>query len=110
MEQQLECFFDSEDGLYAAYMPFVKGGGLFIRTAEEFTLGTPIQLSVQLLNEPERFFIDAKVIWITPKDAQGKKPKGIGVQFLDESSRVFCNKIENYLTGMLKSSRPTDTL
>lgn len=106
----INCSFNSEGVLYLAFMPFVKGGGLFIRTKNNYVFGSQVNLSIQLLNDPENYLIEGKVIWITPKGAQGNKPSGIGVQFTGENSRGFCNKIETYLAGMLKSTQGTDTI
>lgn len=106
----LSCSFASEGALYMAYMPFLHNGGLFIRTNHAFLMGAKVQLNVSLLNEPESYKISGRVAWITPKGAQGSKPAGIGVQFTGDNCRVFCNKIETYLAGMLKSSQMTDTM
>ncbi|KTD82299.1 PilZ domain-containing protein [Legionella waltersii] len=106
----INCSFPNEASLYMSYMPFIKGGGLFIRTNQVYPLGQMVDLSVNLVNEPEPYLVSGKVVWITPKGAQGNKPPGIGVQFLGESSRNLCNKIETYLAGMLKSTQLTDTI
>lgn len=106
----INCTYTSEASLYLAYMPFVKGGGLFIRTKQVFQLGETVSLSIKLLSEDEPYQIDGKVVWITPIGAQGNKPPGIGVQFMGESSRYLCNKIETYLAGILKSTQTTDTI
>lgn len=106
----ISCAFTTEAALYMAYMPFLHGGGLFIRTNHLFAMGDNIELSVALLSEPEQYIITGKVAWITPKGAQGSKPAGIGIQFTGENSRLFCNKIETYLAGMLKSTQLTDTM
>lgn len=106
----ISCSFVTEACLYLSYMPFVKGGGLFLRTNHIYPLGKQLQLSIKLINEPEPELIDVKVVWITPKGAQGNKPPGIGVQFIGENSRYLCNKIETYLAGMLKSLQLTDTI
>ena len=108
--KNITCSFPTEASLYLAYMPFISRGGLFIRTNPIFSLGTPIHLTIHLLNEPDTYSIDGKVVWITPKGAQGGKPPGIGVQFEGENSRNLCNKIETYLAGMLKSNHLTDTI
>lgn len=108
--QLINCLFPNEASLYLAYMPFVKGGGLFVRTNHNYALGELVQLSVKLLEEQEPYLVDGKVVWITPKGAQGNKPPGIGIQFIGENSRYLCNKIETYLAGMLKSSQLTDTI
>lgn len=108
--KSITCSFPTEAALYLAYMPFIKGGGLFIRTHPCFSLGEQLELSIYFLNEPECHAISAKVVWITPKGAQGGKPPGVGVQFDGQNSRNLCNKIETYLAGMLKSTQLTDTI
>ncbi len=108
--QQINCSFHTESELYAAYMPFVKGGGLFIRTNTNYLFGSVVNLFIKLMDEDELYAVDGKVVWITPKGAQGNKVPGIGVQFIGENSRYLCNKIETYLAGMLKSSQLTDTI
>ncbi|HAT6977854.1 TPA: pilus assembly protein PilZ [Legionella pneumophila] len=108
--QLINCSFPNEASLYIAYMPFVKGGGLFIRTQHVYPLGQSLELSVKLLDENEPYLVAGKVVWITPKGAQGNKPPGVGIQFTGENSRYLCNKIETYLAGMLKSCQVTDTI
>ncbi|STY29445.1 type 4 fimbrial biogenesis protein PilZ [Legionella wadsworthii] len=108
--QQINCSFPNELALYAAYMPFVKGGGLFIRSNTKYLFGSIVKLLIKLMDEDELYVVDGKVVWITPKGAQGNKVPGIGVQFVGENSRYLCNKIETYLAGMLKSSQLTDTI
>nr|WP_083503979.1 PilZ domain-containing protein [Legionella steelei] len=108
--QQINCSFLTESALYAAYMPFVKGGGLFVRTKTNYPFDSDVKLLIKLMDEDEFYVVDGKVIWITPNGAQGNKVPGIGVQFIGENSRYLCNKIETYLAGMLKSSQITDTI
>ncbi len=106
----IKCSFPTEESLYLAYMPFIKGGALFIRTKQEYELGTSVQLIVHLLNEQMEYEVDGMVVWITPKGAQGNKPCGIGIQFHNEKDRTLLNKIETYLAGMLKSTQMTDSI
>ncbi len=106
----IHCTFTSEASLYLAYMPFIKGGGLFVRTIKDFELGTAVKLSISLMEETEKYEIEGSIVWITPKGAQGNKPAGVGIQFSGENSRYLCNKIETYLAGMLKSTQVTDTI
>lgn len=108
--QFINCSFSSEASLYLAYMPFIKGGGLFIRTNHSFHLGELVELSVKLINEADAYSVNGTVVWITPRGAQGNKPSGIGIQFTGENCRYLCNKIETYLAGMLKSTQMTDTI
>ena len=95
--------------LYAAYMPFVKNGGLFIPTAKEYNLGDEVFMLLNLMDEPEKIPVAGKVIWVTPKGAQGNRAAGIGVQFNDQDD-VANRKIETYLAGSLESDRLTHTM
>jgi type IV pilus assembly protein PilZ len=96
--------------LYASYMPFVKGGGLFIPTTRPAKLGDEIYALVSLLDDPNRLPIPGKVIWITPAASAGRG-QGIGVQFsANEAGEQARARIENLLGGALKAARPTHTL
>lgn len=95
--------------LYAAYMPFIRNGGLFIPTNKNYKLGDEVFMLLNLMEEPEKIPVAGKVVWITPKGAQGNRAAGIGVQFNDGDNTAR-NKIETYLAGALKSDRPTHTM
>lgn len=95
--------------LYAAYMPFIKNGGLFIPTNKSYKLGDEVFMLLNLMDEPEKIPVAGKVIWVTPKGAQGNRAAGIGVQFSDQDNTAR-SKIETYLAGALKSDRPTHTM
>ena len=108
--RSINCNFANEGLLYHAYMPYITGGGLFIRTKSVYELGDEIHLNVKLLDEVDHYELTGQVVWITPNGEQGNKPAGIGIQLTSDNSRVFCNKVETYLAGMLKSTQITDTL
>ena len=95
--------------LYAAYMPFIRNGGLFIPTSKHYQLGDEVFMLLKLMEEPEKIPVAGKVVWVTPKGAQGNKVAGVGVQFNgdDDTAR---NKIEAYLAGAVKSDRMTHTM
>ncbi len=95
--------------LYAAYMPFIEHGGLFIPTSKQYQLGDEVFMLLNLMDEPEKIPVAGKVVWLTPKGAQSNRAAGIGVQFSDHDN-VALNKIENYLAGSLDSERPTHTM
>ena len=95
--------------LYAAYMPFLQNGGLFIPTNKPYRIGDEVFMLLNLMDEPEKIPVAGKVVWVTPKRAQGNRASGIGVQFNghdDTASR----KIDTYLAGALESERPTHTM
>ena len=95
--------------LYAAYMPFVENGGLFIPTNKSYKLGDEVFMLLNLMYEPEKIPVAGKVVWVTPRGAQGNRAAGIGVQFSDQDNTASA-KIETYLAGSLDSDRPTHTM
>ena len=95
--------------LYSAYMPYVENGGLFIPTNKKYNLGDEVFVLLALMDESEKIPISGKVVWITPKGAQGNRSAGIGVQFTEQNNSLI-GKIETYLAGMLGSERPTHTM
>jgi len=96
--------------LYAAYMPFIKGGGLFIPTAKPFKIGEEVFMLLSLIEDPMKLKVVGHVVWITPT-SQPNKPQGIGVQFSEKDGGLEArNKIEGLLGSALKSSRPTHTM
>lgn len=95
--------------LYAAYMPFLKNGGLFIPTDKHYGLGEEVFLLLNLMEETEKIPVAGKIVWVTPRGAQGNRAAGIGVQFNDQGDAAR-KKIETYLAGALNSDRPTHTM
>ena len=90
--------------LYAAYMPFVRHGRLFIPMNEKYARGKEVFILLALKDEPEKISIYGKVVWVTPKGAQGNRQAGIGVQF------AAATEIEEHLGTGLVSDRPTHTM
>jgi type IV pilus assembly protein PilZ len=99
-----------KSSLYQSYMPFVKNGGLFIPTEKAYRLGDEVFILLTLMEEPERLPVAGKVIWVTPRQAQNKRPQGIGVQFNPQDGGATQKKIEALLAGALGADRPTHTL
>ncbi|HRO58919.1 MAG TPA: PilZ domain-containing protein [Burkholderiaceae bacterium] len=96
--------------LYASYMPFLDGGGLFVPTTRTANLGDEIYLILQLLDDPNKTPVTGKVVWITPPDTPGRQ-QGIGVQFArDHGGEQARNRIESLLGGALRANRQTHTL
>jgi len=95
--------------LYAAHMPFLENGGLFVPTQKTYRIGDEVFILLSLMDEPEKIPIAGRVVWITPPGAQGNRQAGIGVQFSEEDAAANA-KIENHLGGALQSERQTHTL
>ena len=99
-----------KSALYAAYMPFVVNGGLFIPTNRDYEMGQEVFLLLNLMEETERLPIVGKIIWKTPSRSGSYRSSGIGVQFSDQDGGIARNKIETYLAGALASDRSTHTM
>jgi type IV pilus assembly protein PilZ len=96
--------------LYAAFMPFIQGGGLFVPTTRQANLGDDLYLILTLVDDSTKFALPGKVVWITPPGSTGRQ-QGIGIQFArNEAGEQVRAKIEELIGGALKSSRPTHTL
>ncbi|MFN4289454.1 MAG: PilZ domain-containing protein [Permianibacter sp.] len=96
--------------LYAAYMPFVKNGGLFIPTSRQYNIGDEVFMLLTLMEEKEKIPVAGRIIWVTPRGAQGNRAAGIGVQFSNQDNGQARTKIEAYLAGALQSDKPTHTM
>ena len=107
----LSLNISSKSALYAAYMPFLKNGGIFVPTPRGYKLGDEVFMLLQLLDDPTRHPVAGTVAWITPEGAQGNKTQGVGVHFSgDEAGQAVRSRIEQILAGHLGSNRPTHTL
>src|SRR4026209_2761117 len=99
-----------KSALYLAYMPFIKNGGLFIPTNSSYKLGDEVFMLLNVMGEEEKIPVAGRVIWLTPKGAQGKRTAGIGVQFSEQDRGTTQKKIESYLAGALGGDKPTHTM
>ena len=100
-----------KSALYAAYMPFVANGGIFVPSTKQYKVGDEIYLILTLLDDPTKYPIAGKIAWITPAGSHNNKAQGIGVQFSsDESGQRVKQRIEELLGTALGSSRATHTL
>jgi type IV pilus assembly protein PilZ len=97
--------------LYAAYMPFLKNGGIFVPTTRPHQMGEQVYMLLSLMEGPVKIPLSGTVIWVTPAGAQGSRQQGIGVHFDNsEAAREVRKKIEGILGNALKSTRQTHTM
>jgi len=107
----IQLVFREKGALYAAYIPLLTDGGLFVPTAREYRLGEDIYLLLSLPDDPQRYPVAGKVAWVTPSNASGGRTQGVGVRFpADEKTRGLKLKIEEMLGTMISSAKPTQTL
>ena len=101
----------SKASLYAAWMPLLRGGGIFLPSNRSHTLGEEVLILLSLLDDPNKIPLQGNIAWINPAHSAGNRPQGIGVQLQDsEAARELKKKVEGLLAGALQSSRPTHTI
>ena len=107
----IQLVFREKGALYAAYMPLLTDGGLFVPTSRDYRIGDDMYLLLSLPDDPQRYPVAGKVSWITPANASGGRTQGVGVRFpSDEKTRRLKLKIEELLGTSIASSKPTQTL
>ena len=106
----LSLTIKDKTALYAAYMPFLDNGGLFVPTEKEYKVGDEVFILLSLLSTQEKMPLAGTVVWLTPNGAHRDRPPGIGVQFSKLDNGGTRNTIETILAGVLGSDRPTHTM
>ncbi len=107
----LSLAIKEKSALYAAYMPFLVNGGIFVPTNKSYKLGDEIYLILSLMDDPNKYPVAGKVAWITPAGANNSRAQGIGVHFPSDDGGVRVRqRIEELLGAALGSSRATHTL
>lgn len=107
--EELSIGFSDVKDLYRSYMPFLKTGGLFVRTSRQYKMGQALALTVTLPDALEPIMVSGKIAWITPPGSQSSSPAGIGITFIDDKAQLGA-QIEKLLGGMLNSTDPTYTI
>jgi type IV pilus assembly protein PilZ len=90
-------------------MPFLKEGGIFVRTPRQYDLGDEVKLNILLPDALEESVALGEVCWVTPVGAQNGTPPGVGVTFVDDPEKVR-HQIEQIIARHLNSSEPTLTM
>jgi type IV pilus assembly protein PilZ len=107
----IQLVFREKGALYAAYVPILAHGGIFVPSTRDYKLGDDVYLLLSLPDDPQRYPVAGKVAWITPANAAGGRTQGVAVSFSnDEKVRVLRQKIETLLGTQLQSAKPTQTI
>ncbi|HEU5297752.1 MAG TPA: PilZ domain-containing protein [Burkholderiaceae bacterium] len=107
----IQLVFREKGALYAAYVPILDNGGIFVPTTRAYRLGEDIYLLLSLPDDPQRYPVAGKVAWITPANASGGRTQGVGVAFpSDEKTRLLKLKVEDLLGAQMASAKPTQTV
>ena len=69
--------------LHSSFMPFVRGGAIFVPTknSDTFNFGDEIIVSMHLKSTDKKLAIPGKVMWIAPESCE-RGTQGLGIQFI----------------------------
>jgi type IV pilus assembly protein PilZ len=106
----LSLTISQKSALYAAYIPHLRRGGIFIPTTKRYRIGDEVFMLLTIMDDPNKIPVAGTVVWVTPANCQGNKAQGIGVHFSDdESGHAAKRRIEGLLGGLMQSTRSTHT-
>ena len=95
--------------LFASYMPFVAGGGLFIPSNQTVKLGDEVFVLTTLPEQSQKIPLTGKVIWISQKQ-NGIKLQGFGMQLSGEKGVYYKSEVEKVLAGLKSEGRSSYTM
>lgn len=107
-QQPLTRHFKTLGELKNAFMPFVREGGLFISTKNQFHLDDRVTVVVTLPESEQTFTFSGDVIWITPHSAQHHA--GVGVQCNSDEGEAFQKAVEQLVAGTKDEGGNTETM
>ena len=81
----VEVVFPSGLSFYEALELSLSKGGIFIKTEQILPIDTVLDLNVVIEEEHISFKVQGKVVWINPRDTQGR-PAGMGLKLPKISS------------------------
>ncbi len=97
--------------LFAAYMSFLRNGGIFIPTDRIMAMGEEVFMLLTIMQHPDKIAVQGKVVWITPVHGNDNRIQGVGVMFNnDEGGKLAKITIENNLAGVMDNPRATHTM
>ena len=77
----LKVIIADKEALYDSYMSFLRNGGLFIQTSQEYRLGDEVLVLLKLLDQPRRCQSLERWCGSRPKARRVIDLAGIGIEF-----------------------------
>ncbi|MCK5896893.1 MAG: PilZ domain-containing protein [Cocleimonas sp.] len=97
----LPLTIQNKTSLHAAYMPFLKGGGLFVPTYDDYQFGDEVIVVTSIIYLDKKIAIPGKIVWITPKSGVNNQ-QGVGVKFFGPTQVKIKLAIESILGELAK--------
>lgn len=98
----VEVYFRDAVQFFDALSLSLSKGGIFIKTDSLLAIDTLLALSCKLEAEGVHFKVSGKVIWINPRESQGR-PQGMGVK-LHKLTTVQRQILADFMAGELPPS------
>ncbi len=77
----LNLVLKDDAALHSSYMPFIRGGGIFVPTnSKSFRFGDEVVVSMHLQSSNKKLAIPGQVVWIAPASCE-RGEEGLGIQF-----------------------------
>jgi len=77
----LSLILKDDAALHSSYMPFIRGGAIFVPTKNtDLSFGDEAVISMHLQSTNKKLAIPGKVVWIAPESCEGGT-QGLGIQF-----------------------------
>ncbi|MDN5863879.1 MAG: PilZ domain-containing protein [Gammaproteobacteria bacterium] len=97
------------NSLYRAWMSFVEGGGIFVPTNREYSLGEEAFVRVDMPDKSSKA-VAGKVVWLSPRGVVRPREQGIGIQISKSDRGQLQRQAERLLAGSLGADKPTQTV
>lgn len=82
--------------LSEVYMPFIRGGGLFVPSQKSFQAGQSVGVIIKGLDPDTVIRITGRIVWVSPASTQNGRAQGVGIQ-LSPAHRKLKDRIEHLL-------------
>jgi type IV pilus assembly protein PilZ len=105
----IQANIPDKDTLYASYMPYVVGGGLFVPTKQPVKIGEEVFVLATLPDQSQKIPLTGKVVWISQKQ-NGIKLQGFGMQLTGEKGVYYKSEAEKLLVGIKSEGRTSYTM
>ena len=77
----LNLILKDDAALHSSYMPFIRGGAIFVPTkSSSFRFGDEVIISMHLQSTNKKLAIPGQVVWIAPAFCE-RGEEGLGIQF-----------------------------
>jgi len=96
---RVELVFDDAIHFYEGLSLSFSRGGIFVKTESLLPIDSLLAIEMRLQKEDIRFNLSGKVIWVNPRESQGR-PVGLGIKFYKLSS-IQRQVLDDFMAGEL---------